>query len=142
MKVGAITLMTAFLLVLPLGAMAGNDPCVLQPLDSDSDGTCDVADGCSALANASPGNCDTDQDGYDNPCDADLDNNLSVNSTDFTAVWLPDFTGSGLPDTAGSDMDCNGVVNSTDFTATWLPLFTSGTLGPSGKACAGTVVCP
>ena len=142
MKVGVITLMTAFLLVLPLGALAGNDPCVLLPLDSDSDGTCDVADGCVSLANASPSNCDTDQDGYDNVCDGDLDNNLLTNSNDFIAVWLPDFTGGGLPDTAGSDMDCNGTINSQDFTTTWLPLFLSGTLGPSGKACAGTAVCP
>lgn len=150
MKVGATILMTAFLLVLPLAAMAGNNEnCIF---DTDSDGVPDCADNCTLVANASPSDCDTDLDGYGNVCDGDFDQGGTpkVNATDFTGFFLVDFAPPGIDSGVGTNMNCAGTpaVNATDFTAFFLPIFVgggalpAGTLGPSGLACAGTIPCP
>jgi hypothetical protein len=130
MKIGAFSLMAAFLLALPLAASAGPvDPCAGQP-DTDSDGNCDLIDNCTLFPNAPPLDCDTDGDGYGNPCDGDFDQSNVVNATDFSALFLPDFiltVDSGI----GSDMDCSGVVNATDFSVYFLPQFSQTFPGPS-----------
>jgi len=139
MKVGALATMVAILLIgFPIASMAGIAP------DADNDGTPDVLDNCSQLAQGGvgqPGSCDTDNDGYGNACDGDFDNGGTVNSTDFSASFVPDFqaaTDSGV----GTDMDCGGTVNSTDFSGFFVPQFQAALPGPSGLSCAGTVPCP
>jgi hypothetical protein len=143
MKVGLITLVSAFLLALPLAAMAGNNECDLDPTDTDSDGVCDLIDNCVTTPNASPFDCDTDMDGYGNACDGDFDNGgiPRVNSGDF-ATFLADF-GTGTDSGVGTDMNCGGIpaVSPTDFSI-FLTQFSAGAPGPSGLACAGTVPCP
>jgi hypothetical protein len=130
MKVGMIAL-TAALLMLAAPAWAGPADECDGTGDSDSDTVCDALDNCSELANAAPMNCDTDSDGYGNPCDGDFDQNGQVNSTDFSLTFIPDFiaaTDSGI----GTDMDCNGQVNSTDFSTYYIPQFIGALPGPSG----------
>ena len=74
MKVGRITLLTAFLLALPMAAWAGpTDPCS-PSTDLDSDGVCDDVDNCPPGTNHplgvfNPSQTDTDGDGRGDPCD-------------------------------------------------------------------------
>jgi hypothetical protein len=136
MRVGVLAALAIFALVtLPLTAAAG------PATDSDGDGTFDALDNCINVANASPADCDSDSDGYGNSCDGDFDNGGTVNTGDFTALFVPDFT-SGTDSGIGSDHDCGGTVNSGDFTGLFVPQFTAGLPGPSGLSCAGTATCP
>jgi|KNS7NT10metaT_FD_contig_91_310486_length_1587_multi_9_in_0_out_0_1 hypothetical protein len=134
-KVGAM--IRAFVCVVaasfPLMAIAGPAP------DGDNDGIPDVLDNCSALANAGQ-TCDTDQDGYGNPCDGDFDQSNTVLASDFTGAFLADF-GTGTDSGVGTDMDCSGGVLASDFTGPFLTQFGQGAPGPSGLPCAGTVPC-
>ena len=136
MKVGAM--IRAFVCVLaasfPLMAIAGPAP------DTDNDTVPDVLDACSALPSAGILSCDTDLDGYGNPCDGDFDQSNTVNANDFSGTFLPDF-GVGTDGGTGTDMDCSGGVNANDFSAYFLPQFSAGSPGPSGLPCAGTVPC-
>jgi len=90
--------------------------------------------------------CDTDQDGYGNPCDADFDQNFTTNSIDFTNYFVPAFR-LGFPGPRGTDMDCNGAGNSRDFVGYFVPKFKAfpalgGAIpGPSGLQCAGQAGC-
>lgn len=136
MKVGAM--IRAFVCVLaasfPLMAFAGPAP------DGDGDNVPDVLDNCSALANASPLDCDTDNDGYGNACDGDFNNSGGTDGTDFNPTFLADFTG-GTDGGTGTDMNCSGAVDGTDFNPFFLNQFTQGSPGPSGLGCAGTTPC-
>lgn len=139
MKVGAM--IRAFVCVLaasfPLMAFAGPAP------DNDSDNIPDVIDNCSGLAQGAvplPGTCDTDQDGYGNACDGDFDNSQTVLPSDFTGIFIPDFTAT-TDSGVGTDMDCSGSVNPTDFTGFFIPQFTATAPGPSGLSCAGSTPC-
>jgi hypothetical protein len=141
MKFGMFAL-TAALLMLALPAFAGpGSPCFVleDPVDTDSDGVCDVGDNCTTVPNGGAQFCDTDSDGYGNSCDADFDNGLTVNPADFVDYFLPAFTSGNAPN--GEDMDCGGTVNPADFVNFFLPQFTGGGPGPSGLACAGTSNC-
>jgi hypothetical protein len=74
--------------------------------------------------------CDTDQDGYGNPCRGELDHSNTVwGATDFSEFFLPDFT-AGTNSCIGTDMDCSGVAAS-DFSALASPRFRFG-LGVRG----------
>jgi hypothetical protein len=139
MKVGIFALMAAFLLALPMSAMAG-PPCA-DSSDNDGDGIPFCDDSCTAIANSGANSCDTDMDGYGNPCDGDFDNGGTINAGDFNNDFLPDFT-NGSDSGIGSDMDCGGTVNAGDFNNQFLPQFTQGVPGPSGLTCAGTTTCP
>jgi hypothetical protein len=111
-------------------------------MDSDSDGTFDVLDICSADAlSPSPCGLDSDNDGYGNRCDGDFNNDGVVNAVD-SGLYLPDL-GSGVPTAAGggTDMNCDGVVNAVD-SGLYLGQLGAGAPGPSGLSCAGTVPCP
>jgi len=144
MKVGAITLMTLFLMALPIAAFAGTDPCA-SGVDTDGDTVVDQCDNCLTVQNAPPLNCDTDGDGYGNFCDGDFNQTLSVTSGDFNPVFLADFAPPGTDSGVGTDMNCNGAVTSGDFNPTFLSTFAPpGTVGPSGLSCAGaaTQSCP
>jgi len=137
MKVGVLATMTAILLVggYSLSAQAGPAP------DSDSDGTIDIADFCSADPVApSPCGLDTDMDGYGNHCDGDFSNDGVTNATD--AVSMIADLGSGVDGGTGTDMNCDGVVNATDAGIFVSQLTGAGVPGPSGLPCAGTVTCP
>jgi hypothetical protein len=127
MKVGMIAL-TAALMMLAMPAWAGPaDPCGSNPTDQDSDTVCDALDNCDALPGVAT--CDTDSDGFGNPCDGDFDQSGSVGPVDFTGHFIPDFvaaTDSGV----GTDMDCSGAVGPVDFTGYFIPQFLQGTPGP------------
>lgn len=150
MKFGMATMMAVLLVGgFSLSAQAG------PAADGDSDGTPDVIDFCSANA-AAPAPCglDTDNDGYGNFCDGDLDNSGVVDGVDFNNPggpvdsFLECFTSGTDPNGIGCDIDCSGVIDGVDFNApggiadSFLEFFTSGLIGPSGYACAGTVPCP
>jgi len=138
MKVGVLaTMVFSALVAYPIASFAGLAP------DADGDGIPDVLDKCMLDSRNVAFSCDTDQDGYGNPCDADFDQNGVVNATDFTGFFIPAFKGGSKAQ--GQDMDCNGAVNASDFTGFFIPKF-KGALGgavagPSGLACAGTIPC-
>jgi formylglycine-generating enzyme required for sulfatase activity len=108
-----------------------------QTPDGDADGVPDAYDNCLQVPNAAQ--CDSDQDGYGNFCDGDLDQSGTVRSTDFRH-FLPDFR-SGADSGVGSDMDCDGTVGDADFWSRFLPQFLTGNPGPSGLDCAGSAGC-
>jgi hypothetical protein len=77
-------------------------------VDQDGDGVADDEDNCSALANADQR--DTDADGFGNVCDADLNNDCTVNFTDLGELKVLFFTSD--PD---ADFNGDGAVNFTDL---------------------------
>jgi hypothetical protein len=85
--------------------------------------------------------CDSDSDGYGNPCDGDFDNSGFVTVSDFTPIFMDAFT-AGVDSGKGEDMDCSTFVTVSDFTPLFMDQFTAGVPGPSGLACAGTIPCP
>ena len=81
MRVGVLaTMVFATLIGYPIASFAGLAP------DADSDGIPDVLDKCTLDSRNTTATCDTDVDGYGNPCDADFDQNFSVNGTDFISI--------------------------------------------------------
>jgi hypothetical protein len=107
--------------------------------DQDQDGAADASDNC--LLEANPSQLDTDQDGYGNLCDADFDDNGSVNVLDLGLLRFAYLTQAGAPNwNPETDANGDGFVNPIDlgeFRAAFL-----GVPGPSGLACAGTPPCP
>lgn len=82
--------------------------------DIDNDGVPDASDNCLTVANTDQR--DTDVDGFGNMCDADFDNNNSVNLSDFS-VFRSVF-GQPMPlspEAENADFNGDGVVNLTDF---------------------------
>lgn len=94
----------------------------LQPLDSDNDGIVDLNDNCTILANADQR--DTNGDGFGNVCDADLNNDLSVNFEDLGLLRAAFFSANDDADLSG-----DGVVNFID-----LGLMRSGFFLPPGPS--------
>jgi hypothetical protein len=136
--IGAAVLQLA--LGLPLASSAG------VPCDcGDGDGIPDVLDKCTFDSRNAVATCDSDADGYGNPCDADFDQNFFVNAVDFSMFFIPRFKSGVDSGGVGTDMDCNGTVNAVDFGMYFVPKF-KGALGgahpgPSGLACAGQPGC-
>lgn len=91
--------------------------------DTDGDGIINTADNCIEVANADQR--DTDNDGYGNICDADLNNDGFVNFADL-AIMKSTFFSSD----ANSDLNGDGVVNFADLAT--MKLFFFGVPGPSG----------
>jgi hypothetical protein len=88
---------------------------VYQPLvDNDNDGVADVQDNCTLVFNTDQR--DTDGDGYGNICDADLDNDGTVNTVDY-AMFRAAFGGTAPLTLAQEDADFNGddKVNTIDY---------------------------
>lgn len=78
--------------------------------DSDGDGKADPVDNCIYVSNADQR--DTNQDGYGNICDADLNNDGIVNSSD--ALQL--LASTSQPYARGdADLNGDGLINSTDL---------------------------
>ena len=142
MKVSILTALMAFLLAagIPFGTLAG------PVLDTDSDTVPDSADNCDLVPNGAVGEpvgslfaqCDTDQDGYGNACDADVNNDGGVGNPDY----LPITNNFGQPTAAypGADVNCDGGIGNPDY----LPITNGfGTApGSSGLSCAETIPCP
>jgi uncharacterized repeat protein (TIGR01451 family) len=76
--------------------------------DGDGDGIADAFDNCTTVANADQ--ADSDHDGYGNRCDADFDNNGSVNFGDLAAFKAAFGSSNAL-----YDLDGNGSVNFADL---------------------------
>ncbi len=76
--------------------------------DQDDDGIEDSEDNCIEVTN--PAQRDSNEDGYGNRCDADLDGNLVVNSADF--ILLRNRMYSDDPD---ADLNGDGMVNLADY---------------------------
>jgi hypothetical protein len=104
--------------------------------DTDGDGVSDGLDNCKNVANAGALFCDTDQDGYGNACDADLNNDGVVDSTDLT-LFGSLFTTTGASD---ADLNCDLIAGGPDYATFGLSYLLAP--GPSGLDCAGTVPCP
>ncbi|MBL8202230.1 MAG: thrombospondin type 3 repeat-containing protein [Chromatiales bacterium] len=106
-------------------------------VDTDSDGVVDALDNCRLLANANQ--ADSNNDGFGNRCDGDLNNNGSTNAQD-TALFRQQL---GQPSVAptynAADINTNGSVNAQD-TALFRGLLGAGP-GPSG-ICNNTFPCP
>ncbi len=137
-RFGVLTTAVTILLVagMPLAATSGPSP------DMDSDGVPDSEDICK-MDPMAPLLCgsDTDQDGYGNACDFDLNNDSLVNGLDFVILRLTCYSAGSDPTNAGCDLNCDTLVNGLD-TVLFLPHFLAGTPpGPSGLPCAGTVPC-
>jgi cysteine-rich repeat protein len=112
------------------------EPCSGPTCDGDGDGLLERADDCTEVANARQ--CDTDQDGYGNACDADFDENGRVDAVDVNTYFVRD-RAAGVDSGRGTDLNCDGGVDELD--AALLPL--DGTApGPSGLDCAGVFPCP
>jgi hypothetical protein len=118
------------------------------PPEGDGDGIPDVLDKCSVDSRNAVATCDSDSDGYGNPCDADFNQDFSVAATDFGMFFVPAFKGSDpAPWPQGMDMNCDGSVNTTDFGMFFVPKFKNvpalggNKPGPSGLACAGQPGC-
>ena len=116
--------------------VAGSEMAVAA--DTDGDGIPNEADNCIEVVN--PLQCDTDQDGFGNHCDADFDQNGAVDGGEFFQFFIPDFQ-SGIDSGVGTDMNCDGVVDGNDFLDYFLPQFLTGELGLSGLSCIGFVPC-
>lgn len=100
--------------------------------DSDDDGDVDSLDNCTTVPNADQR--DTDDDGFGNACDSDLDNNGVVNTLDLARFRSAFGTLDGDPQySPEADFNGDGVVNTLDL-GTFRSSF-GGTPGPS--CCAG-----
>ncbi|MEL7451022.1 MAG: thrombospondin type 3 repeat-containing protein [Pseudomonadota bacterium] len=94
------------------------------PADTDSDGVADDVDNCTQVANADQR--DTNGDGFGNICDADLDNDGSINFSDLGLLKSVFFSND-----ADADLDGDGAVNFTDLGLMKQSFF--GPPGPSGQ---------
>jgi hypothetical protein len=77
--------------------------------DTDRDGAPDVLDNCITFAN--PDQLDTDNDGFGNRCDPDLNNDGIVNSLDL-GIFKAAFATSNNPN---ADFNGDGITNSLDL---------------------------
>jgi hypothetical protein len=90
--------------------------------DTDADGVPDDADNCVRVANADQR--DTDDDGFGNMCDADLDDDCNVNFLDLGLMKSVFFTTDADP-----DLDGSGGVNFAD-----LGIMKGGFFNPPGPS--------
>ncbi len=104
--------------------------------DIDGDGVDNAADNCVEVANTDQR--DTDGDGIGNDCDADLDNNCSVNFGDLAALKAAFFPAPYEPD---ADFDGDGFVNFGDLAFMKSTFFNGQSPGPGPtglpNACNG-----
>ena len=94
--------------------------------DTDGDGVADDQDNCTDVVNADQR--DTNGDGYGNACDADLNNDNVINTTDLGLLRTVFFDVGDLD----ADFNGDGVVNTADLGIMKLRFFEPP--GPSGVA--------
>ncbi|MEO7387424.1 MAG: thrombospondin type 3 repeat-containing protein, partial [Gammaproteobacteria bacterium] len=82
--------------------------------DTDGDGVPDPIDNCTLVKN--PSQCDSDNDGFGNHCDGDLNNNNFTNAQDTTLFRAQLGQPSVGPGFNQADVNCNGFVNGQDTT--------------------------
>jgi hypothetical protein len=135
MKTGLMAGGIALLATLGLSFAAFAGPSV----DSDGDGVFDVLDNCVIVQNASPLDCDTDNDGYGNICDGDFNEDNFTDGGDFPQ-FNADFLGGVVGDVV-TDMNCDTYVDGGDFPLFNAQFLSPGNPGPSGLHSAGSVPC-
>jgi hypothetical protein len=84
--------------------------------DTDQDGVIDASDNCVLAFNSDQR--DTDQDGFGNICDADLNNDLMVNAVDqglFKKCYLKQASDAQCPHFEDSDFNADSKVNAQDL---------------------------
>ena len=109
--------------------------------DSDCDDTPDAVDNCMSVPNgpAQPNpQCDTDQDGYGNVCDADVNNDGGIGNPDYAPIGA--YFGQPRAAFPGADVNCDGGIGNPDYAPIGAGF--GGAPGPSGLSCAGTIPCP
>ena len=124
-------------------ACAGTLPCLgdgfLFQGDADGDGVAQTFDTCATVAN--PDQRDADHDGIGSLCDADINNDGTVNPDDQALLFdcLDQFVPGNGPaadvSCAESDLDGSGRVDQQDKDLL-NALLASGVPGPSGRPCA------
>jgi hypothetical protein len=107
--------------------------------DQDADGAGDPVDNCLEIPN--PDQRDTNQDGYGNLCDTDIDDNGATGVSDFLMLKASFGSMEGEPAyDPNADFDGNTAVGVYDFlifSPEW-----GHAPGPSGYGCAGSIPCP
>lgn len=98
-------------------------------LDSDSDGINNNIDNCTLVAN--PDQRDSNNDGYGNRCDGDLNPNGIIDWEDVNRTyWYFGAKGDGNYN-ADADIDGDGIVNETDVNLIYSRMVSIGSPGPS-----------
>ncbi len=169
MKVGFLALVTSLVFAagFPLVAMGGEpdadadgipdgiDNCPTTPnpgqANGDGDAAGDACDSCSAKfqltgagSGTTPGDCDTNADGYGNGCDMDVNNDGFQSIPDLSGFILPSLNMTVPPGNPDFDLNCDAFISIPDLSAFVLPQLNTP-IGPSGKACAVPTVsggCP
>ncbi len=95
----------------PRGAIGGRLFAIA--LDTVVDAIADSTDNCQTVAN--PTQCDSDDDGFGNHCDGDLNNNSFTNSQDYVLFRAQLGQPSVDPTYNSADLNCNGFVNAQDY---------------------------
>jgi hypothetical protein len=108
----------------------------IQPPDTDGDGIADQYDNCIKVPN--PDQLDTDDDGYGNLCDPDLNNDGTVNINDYNRLKAR--LGIVPVVDVDADLDGNGAVNINDFNR--LKSYLGKPPGPSGLNPNCPPTCP
>ena len=83
-------------------------------IDTDGDTVPDPIDNCTLVPNQAQ--CDSDDDGFGNHCDGDLNNNGATNAQDVTMLRQQLGQPSVGPTFNQADMNCNAAVNAQDVT--------------------------
>jgi Thrombospondin type 3 repeat len=137
MKVGVLaTMILGVMIGFPIASFAGLAP------DADGDGVPDVLDNCSTVSNPGTQDCDTEQDGYGNRCDCDLNQTLTCTAGDLNQ-W--NVAANQSPQTnMRADLNCTNSITAGDLNLLLLRTNNVGTDFKSGLSCASAVVngCP
>ena len=131
MKVGGLaTVIFGALIAFSIASFAG------VAHEEGDDGVPNVLDNCTEVANAGALDCDTDQDGYGNACDCDLNQptgSLTCTAADL-ALWKQAFK-NGTP--LHADHNCSGSITAADLAIWKLRFKNQATQFRSGLHCAG-----
>jgi len=133
----------------PSGLFCAGDPAQQPCRDADGDAIRDEQDNCTHVFN--PTQCDANEDGFGNHCDADLNNDGAVNMSDLFPFWKAQGSREGDSNwNPEADLDCDGDVGvqqedepGEDADGVLIGEgLAEGRPGPSGLACAGAPPCP